>query len=68
LNDVIHRGLNNVVGTLRVKMKVGKRPKRLLKLSITVYANKMRARKLSTAIQLAKKGFTAISIKESFLY
>jgi hypothetical protein len=68
VNDVIHRGLNNLVGRILVKMKVEKRPKRLLKLVITIYANKMRARHITTSIQLAKKGFSVTSLKERNLY
>ena len=65
---VIHRGLSQVIGTLHIKMKVGKRPKRLVKVSITLYANRMRARKVSAVIQLAKKGFSVTEQKEIFLY
>jgi len=67
-SGVVHRGLDIVAGTLRVRMKVGKRPKRLLKLTTTLYANKMRARRVSVSIQLAKKGFSLVSSNEHFLY
>jgi len=64
VNGVIHRGINMVVGRISIKMKVEKRAKRFLKLKISVYANKMRARVTDATLQLAKKGFSVISVKE----
>ena len=54
---VIHRGLNSVVGTLHVQMAVAKRPKRRLDLRFSLYANRMRARRLEVQLHLAKTGF-----------
>lgn len=51
LDGVVHRGLNLMVGDLQVKMKVGRRPKRRLDLSMTLYANKMRAKKYEYSIR-----------------
>lgn len=68
VHDIVHRGLNNYIGSIRVKMKVEKRPKRLLKMTIAIYANKMRARLISATIQLAKKGFSVLALKENYLY
>ncbi len=68
LDSVVHRGMNRVIGTLRAKMKVGKRAKRVLKLAITVYADKMRALHVEASIKLAKKGFSAALTNERYLY
>jgi hypothetical protein len=71
INDVpgvIHRGLNTLVGNISVKMKVEKRAKRLLKLEISIFANKMRAHVINTTLQLAKKGFSIILLKQRDLY
>lgn len=64
----IHRGLNSFIGHLLVKMKKIKRDKRILKLSICIYATNMRARETSFTIQLAKKGFAVKKVKQDFLY
>lgn len=53
----IHRGLNSWVGALMVQMAKGKRPKRRLDISISMYANKMRARTLKCELHLLKSGF-----------
>lgn len=68
LDRVIHRGLNIMVGNLQVKMKVGKRPKRKLNLSITFYANKMRAKQYEYSVNLAKSGFDVALISQKYLY
>ena len=68
LEDFVHKGLDLGVGTILVKMKVGKRPKRLFKFTTSLYANKMRARSITATIQLAKKGFSIRSSKEVYLY
>lgn len=65
LPSVVHRGLNSVAGTLRVQMKTGKR---VLRLSITLYANRMRARKVDLSMQLTQKGCAITSVEETFLY
>jgi hypothetical protein len=68
LPDVVHRGLNHLVGRLQVKMKTQKHAKRALKLRVSIYSNRMRARSISATISLAKKGFTVTRVSESFLY
>jgi len=68
LQDVIHRGMDVVAGNLVVKMKVGKRAKRRLDLKISIYANKMRARRLEFGLTLARSGFKVIDFRESDLY
>lgn len=68
LSEVVHRGMNVVVGNLIVKMKVGNRAKRRLDLSIIIYANKMRARQLQFDLTLAQSGFKVTNVKQSFLY
>jgi hypothetical protein len=64
----IHRGLNHVLGALRVSMKKGKRPRRVLNLDIRIYCSGMRAKKWIMRVQLASKGFSVQCIKEEFLY
>jgi hypothetical protein len=68
LQKVVHRGLSSVTGEFLVKMKVHKRAKRVLRLTIAVFANKMRAREWSFDVQLAKSGFTVTQTKERFIY
>ncbi len=68
VKSVIHRGMNFVVGTLKTKMKVGKRAKRVLRFEIGIYADRMRARKFEATVQLAKKGFSANIGGEQYLY
>jgi len=58
---IIHRGLNYAQGALVVKMRVGKRPKRVLRFSVTLYASRMLPVVQTFTIQLARKGF---SVKE----
>jgi len=65
---VIHRGLNNLVGSLRVKMKKHKQAKRVLKLRVSIYANRMRARSVHATISLAKKGFSVTRVSETYVY
>lgn len=67
-NGVIHRAMNFVVGELRVRMKVGSRPKRRLDLSIDTYASRMRARNVKFSLSLAKAGFSVKKTAERFLY
>ena len=66
--NVVHRGLNSVVGSLRVKMKAQKRVKRALKLRVSLYSNRMRARYINATISLAKKGFSVSHVSDKFLY
>jgi len=68
VNGVIHRGINVVAGTLIFKMKVSKRAKRNIRVKISLYANKMRARVQSATLRLAKKGFSLQSSKEMYIY
>jgi len=65
---VIHRGLNELAGTLKVSMRKGKRPRRILRLIITIYASRMRARQWNVRVQLAKKGFSVRAAELEFLY
>jgi hypothetical protein len=64
----IYRGLGQVMGSLLVKMKSGKRPRRVLKLSITVFSSRMRARQWEMTIQLASKGLSVKKTQDKFLY
>jgi hypothetical protein len=68
VTGVIHRGLSVLVGDFRVKMKVQKRPRRQLRLRVTLYSNRMRARVTTLTLQLAKKGFSSKNVQERFLY
>ncbi len=68
LSGVVHRGINTVVGTLRVKMKMEKRARRVLRLSIEIYADKMRAWGVEACVQLAKKRFSVKLTNERYLY
>lgn len=65
---VIHRGLDTVLGHLYVKMHREKRRKRVLQVSITLYASKMRAQKWEFSVQLAKAGFRVRRLGNEFLY
>lgn len=65
---VIHRGLTQVVGNIRVKMKVEKRAKRALRVEILIFANRMRARVWEMTVTLAKKGFSVSGVASKFLY
>ena len=65
---VVHRGMRMVAGTLRVKMKVGKRAKRVLRLEIEVYADKMHAREVAASVHLAKKQISVELKKERYMY
>lgn len=53
----IFRGLNSVVGTLHVNMKVQKRRLRALHLRATVYADRMNPRIFDWSVALSSKGF-----------
>ncbi len=68
IKGVIHRGLNLVVGDIKVKMKVGKLPKRKLDLTVNIYANKMRARITTYSIKLVKKRFIVKEKSSDFVY
>lgn len=64
----IHRGLDQVLGALRVTMKKGKRARRVLNLDIRIYSSGMRAKAWAMRVQLAKKGFSVKRTNERFLY
>jgi hypothetical protein len=64
----IHRGLNQVLGALRIRMKKSKRSRRVLKLEINIYCSGMRARMWNMRVELAKKGFSVKPTKDQFLY
>lgn len=68
LDLVAHRGINQVIGTLKVKMKMEKRARRVLRLRIVIYADKMRARGVEASVQLAKKGFSVKLTGRQYLY
>ncbi len=68
VNAPIFRGLNQLVGRLRVEMKKGKRPRRILNLRIRVFADRMRATEWSFKVQLAKTGFQIKDVEERFVY
>lgn len=68
IEGAIHRGLSLVVGTLKIGMRAEKRTKRILKLAVTLYANKMRAQEWEFTLQLAKKGFSIKGMESSFVY
>ncbi len=57
-----------VVGKLKIKMKRGKGIKRRLDISISTYANRMRARKVRYALTLAKSKFTVKTISDDYVY
>ena len=64
----IHRGLSRLVGYLFVRMKTGKRPRRRVDLSITLYADGMRARHVDYAVALTKTGMKVRELSRGFLY
>jgi hypothetical protein len=68
MKDIIHRGITSIIGNIYIKMKGAKIPKRLLEFEVSLYANRMRARKFIVSIHLAKTGFTVKEIKEDYLY
>ncbi len=64
----IHKGMPIVAGTLKVKMKTSKRIKRRLDISISTYANRMRARNVKYTLTLAKSKFTVKTISDDYMY
>lgn len=68
VRTVVHRGLRLRLGTLKIKMKGGSRPKRRLDLAIEVYADRMRARQTSYSLTLAQSGASIKKTGEKFLY
>jgi len=61
----VHKAMPVVVGTLIIKMKPSKRR---LDISISTYANRMRAREVKYTLSLAKTKFTVKVISDNFLY
>jgi len=68
LEGPLYRGLNQQAGSLKVVMKRQKRPRRVLNLTLTIHANRMRARRWNMRVQLAQKGFSVTETGDSFLY
>jgi hypothetical protein len=66
--DVLHRGLNTVIGFMHVQMKKQTHAKRALRLRVSLYANQMRARSVHATVSLAKKGFSVTQVREEFMY
>ncbi len=64
----VFRGLEQMVGWLAVEMKKGRRPRRILRLRIRVFADRMRATEWIFKIHLAKTGFSIRDVKERFVY
>lgn len=64
----VHRGLSIYVGELQVTMQVQARAKRRLDLSVQVFADKMRAKRFSYVVTLAKKKFKVKKVSEGFVY
>lgn len=64
----IFRGLNHVFGYLRVEIKKGSRPRRILKLRLRVFADRMRAAEWDFKIHLARTGFSIRGVEERFVY
>ncbi len=64
----VHRGLNQVLGALRIEMKKGKRARRVLNLRIHIYCDRMRARRWEMRVQLAKKGFSVSRTSDGYLF
>lgn len=65
INGVLHKGLDSLVGYLKVKMKKNKIK---LDVIISIYSNKMRAKKLDFSLYLNKKKFRVEKKEESYLY
>lgn len=64
----IFRGFNQVMGSVRVRMRTGKRPRRTLRLRVELFADRMRGKSWTLTLQLAKKGFSIKDVKETFVY
>lgn len=63
--DVVHRGLNSIVDKLDVKMKARKRT---LKLCVSLYANRMRAKDVYFTLTLSKDKISISNVREEFQY
>lgn len=65
---VIHRGSNHLAGKLIIKMKKNIRSKRVLKISIEIFADKMRAIREDISLYLSNKGVSAKKTKQEYIY
>jgi hypothetical protein len=68
VGGVVYRGINTIIGNILVKMKVEKRTKRALRLEISLYANKMRARGIVFNLLLSQKSIKVRKESEIFKY
>lgn len=64
----IHKGLNSLVGKIIVKMKKEKRLKRVLKINVKIYADRMIAREENISIYVSSFGITVKRGEERYLY
>lgn len=64
----VYRGLEALVGYVKVAMKMGSRPRRVLHIRVRVMADRMRAKDWTFRIQLARTGFSVRKTGESFIY
>lgn len=65
---VVYKGLNQVLGNLKIKMKKDKRLKRRLDVKITLFANKMIAREVKYITNLSAKRCTFRKASDRLLY
>lgn len=65
IDGVIHRGINQLVGRLNVRMK-GKRI--VLRLSVACFADRMRARRFTAELRLKRSGCEAKFVDTVYLY
>ena len=68
ISSVVHRGLDLLVGHIKITMKSGKRRKRRLDVSIRLFANRMVAKEFRYAVSLTKTNFSVRCLKEGALY
>ena len=66
--SVVHRGLTTRIGKLRVIMKGGKNPKRILRIKLQFFADKMRAKTYIYKLSLSQKLFNWSLESEEYLY
>jgi hypothetical protein len=68
LEEPIYRGLSHLVGYMKVAMRMGSRPRRVLHVRVRLMADRMRAKEWTFRIQLARSGFSVRKTGESFMY
>jgi hypothetical protein len=68
LAATVYRGLNIVIGRLQVRMARGRRPRRVLRLGVNVFADRMRARRWEETIHLSRAGFSIRRSEQTYLY